>query len=724
MEERRIGGEREGKKKRLTPSNKKLKPSLQAIVGGVLTRPSPVTVTAANQSFPPQLHGWAPPNKNTTLSTLGALGRGVGSVANSSNPLNATKAITQGLALYKRETAALLKGQSGVVTYASSSVAASSLAASDLKCFVDPVTGQLVGLEQAGSVACSPASSSVVVPFATAAAPGAYISQIKLAYTYDGAFVGRLVFEVKANATAKPVSYTCGSAGGKAVDLLPNNVDFAVTKLSVGCAPLKAINGRRLRAAAVTTSGPGLGLSAGTFGAVATSLALLPADPVTGAPLTQSVGDVLVPGGTPGPSPPPPPTTAPTVSQSVAPQLINSDTLVITGTGFDASSPANNVVVLSDGAVGFVTAATATTLTVTLIRLPKNEGPLTAVVSTGLGSSGAPVQVVDVVFPASGLPASYSWRSVATSDDGFNMVACAATGNVWLSSDRGATWVANAGATGLPASDVYTSVAMSGDGTKILTGSNAAGTGKLFLSTDSGVTWLEQTAFTVAPTATTWNAFAMSSSGGVLAAATDGATSGELYLSGDLGTTWVKQDCGLPTFARYTSLTVSDDGLNIAAATYATTGDIFYTTNGGAAWTAATGSPTGASSRWQGVASSTDGAKVLAGNAALAGGDLWLSSDSGTTFAGQTAGLAVPTVWRAVAADPNFIKLAAVVQSAGGVYLSPDSGASFSLATGGGLPTAASWRGVAVSSDGNILAVVGTNEVWVTYDGGATWYKR
>ena len=29
-----------------------------------------------------------------------------------------------------------------------------------------------------------------------------YISQVKLAYTYDGAFIGRLIFELKENATA------------------------------------------------------------------------------------------------------------------------------------------------------------------------------------------------------------------------------------------------------------------------------------------------------------------------------------------------------------------------------------------------------------------------------------------------------------------------------------------------------------------------------------------
>ena len=109
------------------------------------------------------------------------------------------KAAASGLELYERETKALILGESGLVTYASS-INASPTAVSDLKCFVDPATGQLVGLGQAGgAVSCSTAASVVVVPTSTAG----YISQVKLAYTYDGTFVGRLIFELKANATAE-----------------------------------------------------------------------------------------------------------------------------------------------------------------------------------------------------------------------------------------------------------------------------------------------------------------------------------------------------------------------------------------------------------------------------------------------------------------------------------------------------------------------------------------
>jgi hypothetical protein len=47
--------------------------------------------------------------------------------------------------------------------------------------------------------------------------------QNQAAYSYDGATIGRLVFQVKTapNATAQRIA--CGTAGGKAFDLLPAN---------------------------------------------------------------------------------------------------------------------------------------------------------------------------------------------------------------------------------------------------------------------------------------------------------------------------------------------------------------------------------------------------------------------------------------------------------------------------------------------------------------------
>ena len=92
---------------------------------------------------------------------------------------------------------------------------------------------------------------------------------------------------------------------------------------------------------------------------------------------------------------------APTVTSSTASRALNAPTtftLTINGTGFDAVTPANNSVAFSTlGAVGSVTAATATALTVTFSTVPTGTGSLTAIVTTDGGTSGAATQVATVV---------------------------------------------------------------------------------------------------------------------------------------------------------------------------------------------------------------------------------------------------------------------------------------------------------------------------------------
>src|SRR6185436_11065567 len=67
----------------------------------------------------------------------------------------------------------------------------------------------------------------------------------------------------------------------------------------------------------------------------------------------------------------------------------------IAGFGFSTTA-GNNTVVFNDGAVGTVTAATATSLTVTFSTKPTSAGSLTAVVTTSSVSSGSAVQVATV----------------------------------------------------------------------------------------------------------------------------------------------------------------------------------------------------------------------------------------------------------------------------------------------------------------------------------------
>ena len=88
---------------------------------------------------------------------------------------------------------------------------------------------------------------------------------------------------------------------------------------------------------------------------------------------------------------------APTVTVNTTTRAQNAPTIVINGTNFDTTA-ASNTVAFSLGAVGNVTTATATQLTVTFTTSPTTTGSLTANVTVAGGSSGA-VQVATIVPP-------------------------------------------------------------------------------------------------------------------------------------------------------------------------------------------------------------------------------------------------------------------------------------------------------------------------------------
>jgi len=82
---------------------------------------------------------------------------------------------------------------------------------------------------------------------------------------------------------------------------------------------------------------------------------------------------------------------APTVSLNAAYFPIDNSELLIFGTGFDAGTPANNLVTFNHGAVGTVTAATTTQLTVSMDTQPNQTGNFTASVNSFGGDSNTDV---------------------------------------------------------------------------------------------------------------------------------------------------------------------------------------------------------------------------------------------------------------------------------------------------------------------------------------------
>ncbi len=89
-------------------------------------------------------------------------------------------------------------------------------------------------------------------------------------------------------------------------------------------------------------------------------------------------------------------TVRPVVTTNTSALGISANSITINGFGFDTTA-AQNTVVFNNGAVGTVTNATTTALTVALSVKPTTAGNLTAIVTTNSQSSGTAVQVASVV---------------------------------------------------------------------------------------------------------------------------------------------------------------------------------------------------------------------------------------------------------------------------------------------------------------------------------------
>ena len=265
---------------------------------------------------------------------------------------------------------------------------------------------------------------------------------------------------------------------------------------------------------------------------------------------------------------------------------LNTTSLVITGAGFSTTA-ANNVVALSNGAVGTVATSPAPTfssLTVTLTTTPTTIGQMSAVVQVSGVSSGTSVVVATVT---SGLPTSATWRSVAVSDSGQKMTAVEFGGNIWLTSNGGLSWAAQTNVS-LSAKN-WVAVASNSDGTKIAA---AEFGGSLWLSSDSGATWTSQPAGTGSnkfPGLANWNAVALSGAGDTVAA---GASGGKLWRTAVFGGAngWNAQTGSFGnTTQDWASISSSTDGAVYSAGV--DVGALFYSRNTNNTWYTGTIAP-------------------------------------------------------------------------------------------------------------------------------------
>ena len=279
---------------------------------------------------------------------------------------------------------------------------------------------------------------------------------------------------------------------------------------------------------------------------------------------------------------------------------------------------------------------------------------------------------------------SRSWRSIASSSDGYRLVAV--DGNVgtpynykyiYTSIDGGYNWIQRPGAGAYN----WASVASSADGMKLIAipGGDYS-TGYLYTSVNGGINWTVNNSLGTIR----GQAIASSPDGNKLIMVTGGRYyDGYIYLSTDGGINWTRKDTA--GYRRWSSVDISSDGMHLVATSgseISDTGYIYTSTDGGINWTERTSAGL---RRWISVVSSDDGSKIVA----VSGGE----------------------------------------SSLGYVYVSNNGGESWQELTDLGLKR---WRSVSSSSDGDKIIVVGgsypsdqngiyVSDIYISNDGGESW---
>ncbi len=183
--------------------------------------------------------------------------------------------------------------------------------------------------------------------------------------------------------------------------------------------------------------------------------------------------------------------------------------------------------------------------------------------------------------------------------------------------------------------------------------------------------------------------------------------SGQTILGNFLGfgnVTWLPANA--PAGA-WQAIAVSADGVKMAAAIAG--GGIYVSQDSGKTWSGTSAS----SGQWHSIASSADGSKLIAAN----GLGLYASTNSGSTWMLLTGGNAPQASLVASSADGT--KLVAAV-SGGSIYTSVNSGANWTQRIGN-----APWSALASSADGQTLvAVINGGQIYTSSNGGTNWTAR
>jgi len=236
----------------------------------------------------------------------------------------------------------------------------------------------------------------------------------------------------------------------------------------------------------------------------------------------------------------------------------------------------------------------------------------------------------------------------------------------------------------------------------------------------------------------------VSSADGTKLAVVNNANGG-IYLSSDSGNTWsLVPDNGNNSLSelqtnRWRSITSSSDGNKLASIVYG--GGIYLSSDTGITWSIVpddgNNSLSGLQNNiWTFITSSADGTKLaaVATNSYDLGnkGGIYLSSNSGNTWSlitdngnNSLSGLQTNN-WISITSSSDGNKLASIVGDGGGIYLSSDSGNTWSLVPDNGNNSLSglqtnSWTSITSSADGNKLAALAVSGIYLSSDSGNTW---
>lgn len=251
---------------------------------------------------------------------------------------------------------------------------------------------------------------------------------------------------------------------------------------------------------------------------------------------------------------------------------------------------------------------------------------------------------------------------------------------VAIQSARGEVWTTNTFSTA--------SAAMSANGQVQI-----AGDGATWVSHDYGATWYSNNFV--------GKAVALSADGSKIIVA--GGVPDQIRVSKDAGTNWTSSLA--PSTSTPRQIACSSDALRAGMVFYGSY-PIFVSTNGGLLWTTNNDAPT---TFWLSISSSADGQRLLACSQSMG---LWLSTNYGVNWSSILTSNNLAGV--SCSADGKRVVVASQTDV---VYLSGDFGATWTwqhVSTFGG-------SGAACSADGSRLGVISYAGVFISTDSGLSW---